>query len=187
MLKRGLGIIPKNSHIILDSYNENYKTRYPNPNKIKLKDEINYGKVYDINNQINLPNNAPQNPSTLSGRKSGKFLLVKRPESKGVILPKIPNNNTNNLNASTTTFSNETYSVHSQLTNNKQFLKITQNKGKMFKKTDEIALLEKECKEAIEKAKAEWKFTNKNVEDILVKKIKKNYRKKINAILNKYG
>ena len=187
MLKRGLGIIPKNSHIILDSYNENYKTRYPNPNQIKLKDEINYGKVYDINNQINLPSNIPQNPSTLSGRKSGKYLLVKRPESKGVILPKIPNNNTNNLNASTTTFSNETYSVHSQLTNNKQFLKITQNKGKMFKKTDEVALLEKECKEAIEKAKAEWKFTNKNVEDILVKKIKKNYRKKINAILNKYG
>ena len=72
------------------------------------------------------------------------------------------------------------------MTTGKKF-KLSHNPGKItYRKPDEVLLLEKECREAIEKAKSEWKFTDKEVEAILVNKIKKKYSKKINAILHKH-
>ena len=183
MLKRGLGVAPNNnSGKILNFFNDdNIKTRYPT--KIILKDDKNYGKLYDINAQSNLPKNSPPTPGLISGKKGGKYNAIKRPESNGVFLPKI----NNNLNVSTTTLSNETNSAYSHLTTGKKFLKISHNQGKPnIRKPDEVLLLEQECREAIEKAKSEWKFTNKEVEAILVNKIRKKYNKKINALLHKH-
>ena len=184
-LKRGLGVGQNsNSSKIVNFYNDdNIKTRYPT--KIILKDDRNYGKLYDLNAQSNLPQNSPSTVGLISGRRNEKYSAIKRPESNGVVLPKITNN-TNNLNVSKTTLSNETNSVYSQLTTGKKF-KLSHNPGKItYRKPDEVLLLEKECREAIEKAKSEWKFTDKEVEAILVNKIKKKYSKKINAILHKH-
>ena len=186
-LKRGLGVgANANSNKIINFYNEdNIKTRYPT--KIILKDEKNYGKLYDINAQSNLPQNSPPNTNMgiISGRRGEKYSAIKRPELNGVVLPRITNNN-NNLNVSKTTLSNETNSVYSHLTTGKKF-KISHNPGKItYRKPDEVLLLEKECREAIEKAKSEWKFTDKEVEAILVNKIKKKYAKKINSLLHKH-
>ena len=163
-------------------YNDdNIKMRYQT--KIILKDDKNYGKLYDINAQSNLPKNSPPTPGLISGKRGEKYSAIKRPESNGVFLPKI----NNNLNVSTTTLSNETNSAYSHLTTGKKFLKISHNQGKQnIRKPDEVLLLEQECREAIEKAKSEWKFTNKEVEAILVNKIRKKYNKKINALLHKH-
>ena len=66
-------------------------------------------------------------------------------------------------------------------------LKISQNPKKTIKKKpDEIVLLEKEYKEAIEKAKAEWNFTDKKVEELFVNKIRKKYSKLLKDLMNKY-
>jgi hypothetical protein len=184
-LKIGLGMAPNgNQNKIMNYYgNDNIKTRYPT--KIILKDDKNFGKFYDINAQSNLPKNNPPTASIFSGRKGEKYNTYKRPESNGVYLPMISNNN--NLNVSRTTLSNDTNSVYSNLTTGKKFEKNSiNNYGKSnSRKKDEILLLQQECREAIEKAKSEWNFTNKDVEAILVNKIKKKYNKKINALLHK--
>ena len=180
MLKKGLapdGNSNSNSKInILNDYTSNIKTRYPH--KIILKDDKNFGKLYDINAKSNLPknnvNNAPI-PGLVSGKKRELPSSIRRPESNGVFLPNI--NNNNKLNVSTTTMSNDTKSIYSNVSTGKRFLKTGKQK--------EILLLEQECREAIEKAKVEWGFTNKEVEKILVKKIRKNYQKKIEKILYK--
>ena len=70
---------------------------------------------------------------------------------------------------STTTLSNETNSVFSNMTTGKKMIKANNNK-----KNEEMHV-DKKCKEIIEKAKAEWNFTNKEIENMLVKKIMKNY------------
>ena len=163
--------------------NDNIKTRYPT--KLLVKDDKNFGKFYDINAQSNLPKNTPPTQNIFSGRKCDKYNTYKRPESNGVFLPMISNNN--NLNVSRTTLSNDTNSVYSNFTTGKNFEKNSNNnygRGNSRKK-NEILLLQQECKEAIEKAKSEWNFTNKDVEAILVNKIKKKYNKKINALLHK--
>ena len=111
-------------------------------------------------NQINQIN---QNfPSDKKGERTNS---IKRPTSKGVYLHHI----NNNLNASTTTLSNETNSVFSNFTNGKKTMKSN------YVKNEEI-YVDKKCREIIEKAKAEWNFTNKEAEAILVKKIIKNYK-----------
>ena len=185
-LKIGLGMAPNGSQSkILNHYNNDMmKIRYPT--KIILKDDKNYGKLYDINAQSNLPKNNPPTPGIISGRKTDKYNSIKRPESNGVFLPKITNNN---LNVSTTTLSNETNSVYSNLTAGKKFANAkiyNNNHGRInSKKKDEILLLQQECREVIEKAKSEWKFTNKDAEAILVNKIQKKYNKKIKDLLHK--
>jgi len=47
-----------------------------------------------------------------------------------------------------------------------------------------VLILEQQCKEAIEKAKSEWNFTNKELEAMIVKKIRKKYYDKIKKIVN---
>ena len=185
-LKIGLGMAPNGiqSKIMNHYNNDMMKIRYPT--KIILKDDKNYGKLYDINAQSNLPKNNPPTPGIISGRKTDKYNSIKRPESNGVFLPKITNNN---LNVSTTTLSNETNSVYSNLTTGKKFANAkiyNNNHGRVnSKKKDEILLLQQECREVIEKAKSEWKFTNKDAEAILVNKIQKKYNKKIKDLLHK--
>ena len=178
-LKIGLGIGPKGNIINnIKYYDDSINQR--NHHKIILKDDKNYGKLYDINEQSNLPINSPPSiPGFISGRKNEKHSSVKRPESNGVIFPKI----NNNLNVSKTSFSNETSSVYSHITTGKKFSNNTRKKNG---KPEEILLVEQEYREAIEKAKAEWKFTDKGVEELLVKKIRKKYAKKIKDLAEKY-
>ena len=104
--------------------------------------------------------------------------MKKRPESRGVLLPQI----NSNLNISTTTLSNDTHSVISQKTNGKKILKINHKTNR--NKPMEVLMLEQECREAIEKAKAEWNVTNKELEAMIVKKIQKNYYLKIKRLMN---
>jgi len=181
-LKRGLGISSNgnNNKIYFNEFSSNIKQNLPH--KIILKDDKYFGKLYDINAQSKLPKNPPT-PGLISGKRGDKYSAVKRPESNGVFLPKI---NNNKLDVSTTTLSNETKSVHSHLTTGQKFLRVSQNQAKMHSnKPKEIYMLEQECREAIEKAKAEWKFTNKEAEDLLVKKIQKKYKNKIQKLLYK--
>jgi hypothetical protein len=142
-LKKGLGI------------DQNLNKITFNRNRIHIKDDKAYGKFIDINSQSNFP----------SDKKGERTNSIKRPTSKGVYLPHI----NNNLNASTTTLSNETNSVFSNFTNGKKTMKSN------YVKNEEI-YVDKKCREIIEKAKAEWNFTNKEAEAILVKKIIKNYK-----------
>ena len=142
-LKKGLGI------------DQNLNKITFNRNRIHIKDDKAYGKFIDINSQSNFP----------SDKKGERTNSIKRPTSKGVYLPHI----NNNLNASTTTLSNETNSVFSNFTNGKKTIKSN------YVKNEEI-YVDKKCREIIEKAKAEWNFTNKEAEAILVKKIIKNYK-----------
>ena len=144
-LKKGLGIDQSLNKITF------------NRNRIHIKDDKAYGKFIDINSQSNFP----------SDKKGERTNSIKRPTSKGVYLPHI----NNNLNASTTTLSNETNSVFSNFTNGKKTIKSN------YVKNEEI-YVDKKCREIIEKAKAEWNFTNKEAEAILVKKIIKNYQNK---------
>ena len=146
ILKRGLGV----------EQNTNKISFYNNRNRIHIKNDKNYGNIIDINSQSNLP----------SDKKGERHSSLKRPGSKGVFLPHI----NNNLNVSTTTLSNDTNSVFSNMTSGKKM--IISN----YKKPEEV-YVDKRCKEIIEKAKAEWNFTNKEIEAILVNKIMKNYRK----------
>ena len=81
---------------------------------------------------------------------------------------------------STTTLSNETNSVFSNMTTGKKMIKANNNK-----KNEEMHV-DKKCREIIEKAKAEWNFTNKEIENMLVKKIMKNYNRGKNHA-KKYG
>ena len=186
LLKKGLGVnsngnLNKNQNMFIN-YAPNMKQNHPH--KIILKDDNYYGKLYDINAESNLPKN-PSNIGIISGKRGEKYSGIRRPDSNGVVLPKI---GSNNLNVSTTTLSNETKSVQSHLTTGKKFLKVSQNQGKVYSnKPKEVLMLEQECREAIQKAKAEWGFTNKETEELLVKKIQKKYRKKIQNILYKYG
>ena len=161
-LKRGLGLDPNINKNSFYSDKSSIKPPYPQGHKKILKDEKYYGYYVDMNAQSNLPLN----------KKNEKHTGMKRPESKGVVLPQI----NNNLNMSTTTLSNDTKSVYSQITGGKKMLKVN-HKGYKSKPM-EILMLEQECKEAIEKAKAEWAFTNKEIEAMLVRKIKKKYEKK---------
>ena len=142
-LKKGLGI------------DQNLNKITFNRNRIHIKDDKAYGKFIDINSQSNFP----------TDKKGERTNSIKRPTSKGVYLPHI----NNNLNASTTTLSNETNSVFSNFTNGKKTIKSN------YVKNEEI-YVDKKCREIIEKAKAEWNFTNKEAEAILVKKIIKNYK-----------
>ena len=180
LLKKGLAPngntnSKSNSKInVLNDFSLNVKTRYPH--KIIMKDDKNYGKFYDINTKSNLPKNNQPIPGLVSGKKREQPSSMKRPESNGVFLPSI---NNNKLNVSQTTMSNETKSIYSNVSTGKRFLKAGKQK--------EILLLEQECREAIEKAKVEWGFTNKEVEKILVKKIQKNYQKKIEKLLYKHN
>lgn len=182
-LKRGLGINANgnNNKIYFNEFSSNIKQNLPH--KIILKDDKYFGKLYDLNAQSKLPKNPPT-PGLISGKRGDKYSAIKRPESNGVFLPKI--NNNNKLDVSTTTLSNDTKSVHSHLTTGQKFLRVSQNQAKMHSnKPKEIYMLEQECREAIEKAKAEWKFTNKEAEDLLVKKIQKKYKNKIQKLLYK--
>jgi hypothetical protein len=181
-LKRGLGISSNgnNNKIYFNEFSSNIKQNLPH--KIILKDDKYFGKLYDLNAQSKLPKNPPT-PGLISGKRGDKYSAVKRPDSNGVFLPKISNNK---LDVSATTLSNETKSVHSNLTTGQKYLRVSQNQAKMYSnKHKEIYMLEQECREAIEKAKAEWKFTNKEAEDLLVKKIQKKYKKEIQKLLYK--
>ena len=181
-LKRGLGISSNgnNNKIYFNEFSSNIKQNLPH--KIILKDDKYFGKLYDLNAQSKLPKNPPT-PGLISGKRGDKYSAVKRPDSNGVFLPKI---NSNKLDVSTTTLSNDTKSVHSHLTTGQKFLRVSQNQAKIHSnKPKEIYMLEQECREAIEKAKAEWKFTNKEAEDLLVKKIQKKYKTKIQKLLYK--
>ena len=101
LLKKGLNPNPKK----ISFYSDN-PSKYPKGHKIILKDDKNYGKYIDINSQTKLP---------IENKKG-----IKRPESKGVFLPQI----SNNLNMSTTTLSNDTNSLYSQMTGGKNMKKI---------------------------------------------------------------
>ena len=80
---------------------------------------------------------------------------------------------------STTTLSNDTNSVYSQMTGGKNMKKINNNKRYH---------IDPECQELINKAKAEWNLTNKELEKMIVEKIIKNYNKNKKKKLNqKYG
>ena len=156
LLKKGLNPNPKK----ISFYSDNH-SKYPKGHKIILKDDKNYGKYIDINSQTKLP---------IENKKG-----IKRPESKGVFLPQI----SNNLNMSTTTLSNDTNSVYSQMTGGKNMKKINNNK-KYY--------IDPECQELINKAKAEWNLTNKELEKMIVEKIIKNYNKnKKKKLGQKYG
>ena len=167
ILKRGLGLDPNNKKNSF--YSDKSSIKPQKGYKIFVKEENNYGNYVDINAQSDLPLN----------KKNEKYKANKRPESKGVLLPQIKNN----LNMSTTTISNDTNSVYSQMTRGKKMIKIN-HKG-YRNKPPEILMLEQECKEAIEKAKAEWAFTNKEIEAMLVRKIQKNYEKKRQKLLER--
>ena len=162
-LKRGLGIEQKSNKISF--YSDTGSKKPQNRNKIHIKDEKHFGKYININSQINIPS-----------EKKGEKPKPKRPESKGVFLPQI----NSNLNMSTTTLSNETNSVFSNMTTGKKMIKANNNK-----KNEEMHV-DKKCREIIEKAKAEWNFTNKEIENMLVKKIMKNYNRGKNHA-KKYG
>ena len=162
-LKRGLGIVQKSNKISF--YSDTGAKKPQNRNKIHIKDDKHFGKYININSQINIPS-----------EKKGEKPKPKRPESKGVFLPQI----NSNLNMSTTTLSNETNSVLSNMTTGKKMIKANNNK-----KNEEMHV-DKKCREIIEKAKAEWNFTNKEIENMLVKKIMKNYNRGKNHA-KKYG
>ena len=162
-LKRGLGIEQKSNKISF--YSDTGPKKPQNRNKIHIKDDKHFGKYININSQINIPS-----------EKKGEKPKPKRPESKGVFLPQI----NSNLNMSTTTLSNETNSVFSNMTTGKKMIKANNNK-----KNEEMHV-DKKCREIIEKAKAEWNFTNKEIENMLVKKIMKNYNRGKNHA-KKYG
>ena len=136
-----------------------------------MKDDKYYGNYIDINSQINLPIDKIRETKE---KQNG----IKRPTSKGVLLPQI----NNNLNVSITTLSNGTKSVFSNITNGTKKLKINYKNNR--NKPMEVLMLEQEFREAIEKAKAEWKFINKELEAMIVKKIQKNYHLKIKRLMN---
>ena len=162
-LKKGLGIEQKSNKISF--YSDTGSKKPQNRNKIHIKDDKHFGKYININSQMNIPS-----------EKKGEKSKPKRPESKGVFLPQI----NSNLNMSTTTLSNETNSVFSNMTTGKKMIKANNNK-----KNEEMHV-DKKCREIIEKAKAEWNFTNKEIENMLVKKIMKNYNRGKNHA-KKYG
>ena len=164
VLKRNLGVFPNNTH------NNNSKNK-----RIILKDDSNFGKLYDINSKINFPinQNSNKNPNNVG---------MKRPESNGVFLPIIGKNN-GNFNVSTTTFSNDAKSVQSNYTTGKKLTKPIVNNKAYYGKQEQVMMIQKQCKKAIEQAKAEWGFTNNEAVFFLVKKIKKEYQAKINKLL----
>ena len=168
-LKKGLD--PNLDRISIYSENSSQKPPHHQGHKTAIKEDKNYGNYIDINAQSNLPMDKTKE---IKEKQNG----IKRPVSKGVILPQI----NNNLNVSTTTISNDTNSVFSNFTNGKKKLKINYKNNR--NKPMEVLLLEQECREAIEKAKAEWKFTNKELEAMIVKKIQKNYYIKIKKLMN---
>ena len=165
-LKRGLD--PNSDKISLFNENGSQKPSHHTGHKYLLKDENYYGNYIDINAQSNLP--IDKTNQKINGKK--------RPESKGVFLPHI----NNNLNISTTTIRNDTHSVFSQKTTGKKVLKINHKSNRS--KPMEVLMLEQECREAIEKAKAEWNVTNKELEAMIVKKIQKKYYSKIKRLMN---
>ena len=162
LLKKDLGFGNNKNIFYIEPSNK--KPLNAQGHKIILKDENKYGTYIDINAQSNLPK-----------EKKEKQIIKKRPESKGVFLPKI----NSKLNVSTTTLSNDTKSVFSQQSNGKK-MKIN-HKGY---KPIELIQLEKEMKEAIEKAKGEWNV-NKELENLIVKKITKQYNLKKKKLLFK--
>jgi len=169
-LKKGLD--PNSDKISFYSENSSQKPPYHHQgHRNVIKDDKYYGNYIDINFQINLPIDKIKETKE---KQNG----IKRPASKGVLLPQI----NNNLNVSTTTLSNDTNSVFSNITNGKKKFKINYKNNR--NKPMEVLMLEQECKEAIEKAKAEWKFTNKELEAMIVKKIQKNYHQKIKKLMN---
>ena len=165
-LKRGLA--PNSDKISLFNEKNSKNPLHHYGHKFSAKDEKYYGNYIDINAQSNLP----------IGKTNDKLDVKKRPESRGVLLPQI----NSNLNISTTTLSNDTHSVISQKTNGKKILKINHKTNR--NKPMEVLMLEQECREAIEKAKAEWNVTNKELEAMIVKKIQKNYYLKIKRLMN---
>jgi hypothetical protein len=146
------------------------KTRYPNLQNYNKGENIPL-KYININTQMGIiPGIKPK------GTFPQKNYLppIKRPDSK--------NTNNNNFNISTSNISDETRSVKSTFTFNSKFKNI---KGRVLpqKVADEIRRLEQECNETIQKAKAEWGFTNPQTAELLAKKIYKKYRKKISHLL----
>ena len=168
-LKKGLD--PNLDRISIYSENSSQKPPHHHGHKTAIKEDKNYGNYIDINAQSNLPMDKTKEIKE-------KQIGIKRPVSKGLILPQI----NNNLNVSTTTISNDTNSVFSNITNGKKKFKINYKNNR--NKPMEVLLLEQECREAIEKAKTEWKFTNKELEAMIVKKIQKNYYLKIKKLMN---
>ncbi|MBQ4204823.1 MAG: hypothetical protein II655_14095, partial [Thermoguttaceae bacterium] len=90
LLKKGLGVnsngnLNKNQNMFIN-YAPNMKQNHPH--KIILKDDNYYGKLYDINAESNLPKN-PSNIGIISGKRGEKYSGIRRPDSNGVVLPKI--------------------------------------------------------------------------------------------------
>ena len=149
------------------------KTRYPNIQNYNKGDNVPL-KYININNQMGII------PGIISkGNYQQRNFLppIKRPDSKANT-----NINNNNFNISTSNISDETKSVKSTFTFNSKFKNV---KGRVLpqKVADEIRRLEQECSETIQKAKAEWGFTNPQTAELLAKKIYKKYRKKISHLL----
>ena len=149
------------------------KTRYPNLSNYNKGDNIPL-KYININNQMGII------PGIISkGNYQQRNFLppIKRPDSKANT-----NINNNNFNISTSNISDETKSVKSTFTFNSKFKNV---KGRVLpqKVAEEIRRLEQECSETIQKAKAEWGFTNPQTAELLAKKIYKKYRKKISHLL----
>jgi hypothetical protein len=86
---------------------------------------------------------------------------------------KIPSSTSSNHNTNTHTNSNLAY----------------HNSGRLIptKILDKIKLIEEECRLAIKKAKEDWQFTNDQADELLENKIKKQYRKKIDKLLQGGG
>ena len=150
------------------------KTRYPNIQSYNKGDNVPL-KYININNQMGII------PGIISkGNYQQRNFLppIKRPDSKA----NTNINNNNNFNISTSNISDETKSVKSTFTFNSKFKNV---KGRVLpqKVADEIRRLEQECSETIQKAKAEWGFTNPQTAELLAKKIYKKYRKKISHLL----
>ena len=146
------------------------KTRYPNLQNYNKGENIPL-KYININTQMGI---IPGIKSKGNFPQKNYLPPIKRPDSK--------NTNNNNFNISTSNISDETRSVKSTFTFNSKFKNI---KGRVLpqKVADEIRRLEQECNETIQKAKAEWGFTNPQTAELLAKKIYKKYRKKISHLL----
>lgn len=113
------------------------------------------------------------------------------------------NKESNSLSSSNDNFSVKNYSQFSNKNSNlnnqennldKSYKSNTKRSDSIYiggrllptKVVEEIRVIEHECREAIKNAKAEWNLQNHLAEELLVKKIKKQYKKRIEKLINNH-
>jgi len=183
---------PKLSH-----HNNGNKYPHSDNQSNNFNNEIIFNINDDIkNNSIKLPIikqssnlNKLETPNSITSENSVKFasninILNKKRESNSLTSS---NDNFSIKNFSHISNTNSNYKEDLEKSN-KSYSKKSENiyiGGRLLptKIVEEIRIIEHECREAIKNAKGEWKLQNHLAEELLIKKIKKQYKKKIEKLI----